>query len=59
VRRKGLNRSGATDHMADTLCTMIVDHCIREVGDLDRAGLDRLARSLGYLGVNAVFADPG
>lgn len=58
VRRKGLTRPGATDHMADTMCTMIVDHCIRTVGDLDRAGLDHLARSLGYLGVSAVFADP-
>lgn len=57
VRRKGLTRRGATDHMADTMCTMIVDHCIRNVGDLDRAGLDHLARSLGYLGVSAVFAD--
>lgn len=58
VRRKGLSRPGATDHMADTMCTMIVDHCIRAVGSLDAKGLDRLARSLGYLGVNAVFADP-
>lgn len=58
VRRKGLSRAGATDHMADTMCTMIVDHCIRAVGGLDPTGLDRLARSLGYLGVNAVFADP-
>ena len=58
VRRKGLSRAGATDHMADTMCTMIVDHCIRAVGGLDTTGLDRLARSLGYLGVNAVFADP-
>ena len=58
VRRKGLSRAGATDHMADTMCTMIVDHCIREVGGLDRAGLNRLARTLGYLGVSAVFADP-
>lgn len=59
VRKKGLSRTDATDHMADTLCTMIVDHCIRAVGGLDPAGLDSLARSLGYLGVNAVFADPG
>lgn len=59
VRKKGLSRTDATDHMADTLCTMIVDHCICAVGGLDPAGLDSLARSLGYLGVNAVFADPG
>lgn len=58
VRRKGLSRPGATDHMADTICTMIVDHCVRNVGELDATGLNRLARSLAYLGVNAVFADP-
>ena len=58
VRKKGLSRSDATDHMADTLCTMIVDHCISAVGGLDKRGLDRLGQSLGYLGVNAVFADP-
>ena len=58
VRRKGLSRTGASDHVADTMCTMIVDHCIRAVGGLDGPGLDRLARSLGYLGVSAVFADP-
>lgn len=57
VRQKGLTRPGATDHMADTMCTMIIDHCIRVVGELDSPGLDRLAKSLGYLGVNAVFAD--
>ena len=58
VRRTGLSRTGATDHMADTMCSMNVDHCIREVGGLDRTGLNRLARTLGYLGVSAVFADP-
>lgn len=57
VKRKGLSRPGATDDVADVMSWMIVLYCARFVGERDGAELERLARSLGYIGASAAFAD--
>lgn len=57
VKRKGLSRTGATDDVADVMSWMIVLYCARFVGERDGADLDRLARSLGYIGACTAFSD--
>lgn len=57
VKRKGLSRPGATDDVADVMSWMIVLYCARFVGERDGAELERLARTLGYIGASAAFAD--
>lgn len=57
VKRRGRSRPGATDDVADVMSWMIVLYCARFVSEREGGGLDRLARSLGYICASTAFAD--